>query len=227
MHGFGPVSGAVLAIMGKGPREGCLEDDFGLGYPIAVEADGFLRSFEDALDARGVPYAFVGGELKAAAFDGARWVVCATSGCLAGELVSELTAARARGAEITVGPRAPRYDAAWKPANWAGLLDGANVLELHDPATVDSLVASMVHALQLPTFASDPDVIHVTAHEDAGGTLRVLFVINASDEDQFARLTTGVDAEWQDAMTEARHVSAAGVLEVRVKRHSVRMLLRR
>jgi beta-galactosidase len=227
MHAFGPVSGAVLAVMGKGPREGCLEDDLGLGYPVAIEADGFLRSFEEALEARGIPYAFVGGELKRAAIEGARWVVCATSGALHGELVDELSAAAARGVAVTLGPRPPRFDGAWKPADWSSAMQAATVLEAHDPATVDALVARMAEDLGLPRFASDPDRVHVTAHEDDEGQLRVVFAIHAGDEDVVSRFTVGLDAEWFDPLADSAFRSTGGLLEIRMKRHSVRMLIRR
>ena len=227
MHAFGPASGAVLAVMGKGPREGCLEDDLGLGYPVAVEAEVFLRSFEEALEGRGIPYAFVGGELKAAALEGASWVVCATSGGIGSELVAELAAALARGTHVTIGPRNPRFDGAWKPTTDAALLEGFDLLERHDPSTVDALVSRIAAARSLPRVACDPNFIHATAHEDTLGALRVVFVINAGAEETVARVTVGVDAAWSDALSASEFRSVQGVLELRMRRHTVRMLCRR
>lgn len=226
MHAFGPASGAVLAVLGKGPREGCLEDDLGLGYPVAVEAEGFLRSFEEALDDRGIPYAFVGGELKAAALEGASWIVCATSGALSSELISEFAAAGARGAQVTIGPRVPCFDGAWKPTASASLPEGFELLARHDPGTVDALVARVAATHDLPRFACDPNMIHATAHEDADGILRVVFVINPTSEEVVARVTVGVDQSWLDGMSGSSFRSIQGVLEARMKRHSVRLLLR-
>ncbi|MEO7328138.1 MAG: beta-galactosidase, partial [Minicystis sp.] len=61
-HAFGPVSGAFFSVAGAGAKESSLEDDFGLGYAPAVEADSFTRLLESALEARGVPFANIGGE---------------------------------------------------------------------------------------------------------------------------------------------------------------------
>lgn len=227
MHAFGPVSGAVLAVMGKGIREGCLEDDLGLGYPVAIEADALLRSFEEALEGRGVPYAFVGGELRRAGLDEAQWIVCATSGGLHGDLVGELQAATARGARVTVGPHFPRFDGAWKACDWGSSLSSFDVMTRHDPATVDSMVAEVVEALDLPRLACDPSFVHTTVHEDVEGHPRAAFVINATDEDALAHCSLGVDAVWADVMSGADVTSRGGSAELRVRRKSVRLLVRR
>src|SRR5262249_35163775 len=62
MHAFGPITGAFFAVIGKGARESALEQDLGLGYPLGIESESFVRTFELALEARGVAYARVGGE---------------------------------------------------------------------------------------------------------------------------------------------------------------------
>lgn len=226
MHAFGPVSGAVLAVMGKGVREGCIEEPLGLGYPIAIESEAFLRSFEEALEARGVPYAFVGGELRRAAVESANWIVCATSGGLSHELVSELRGAMGRGAKVTLGPRPPCFDGAWKEFDWAESIQGFSFVERHDPATVDALVGEHIAALELPRFASDPSFVHATVHEGPDGEARVVFLVNGTESDAVARTTIGVDAAWRDPMSGAGVGSDNGMLEVRVKRRSVLMLVR-
>ena len=225
MHAFGPASAAVLSIMGKGPREGCLEDDLGLGYPVAIEPESFLRSFEEALEARGIPFALIGGEHKAAAFAGARWIVCATSGAFSSELAGELAAARAAGALVTIGPHAPRFDGAWRPAELSRMLEGCDCLEEYDPAHSDAYVARMAERLDLPRYACDPDVVQATVHEDAGGAAQVLFVINPSDDDRVAHVTPGVDASWLDVIS-GEAISARGTLELRIRPKTVRMLQR-
>ena len=75
MHAFGPITGAFFSVIGAGARESVSEDDLGLGYPIAIEADAFVRAFEMALEARGVPFAHIGGEDREVSLDGARWIV--------------------------------------------------------------------------------------------------------------------------------------------------------
>jgi hypothetical protein len=87
-------------------------------------------------------------------------------------------------------------------------------------------VASALEALRLPRYASDPDGIRVTVHHDSEGELRVAFVINASDSDLVARVTLGVDGSWRDLLEGGSTRSADGLLELRVKPHSVRMLAR-
>ena len=52
------TSGAAVSTgVGAGAREGVSEQDLGLGYPLGIEADTFVRTFEQALEARGVPFA--------------------------------------------------------------------------------------------------------------------------------------------------------------------------
>jgi beta-galactosidase len=108
MHAFGPLTGAFFSVLGAGARERCLEDDLGLGYPAAVESDTFVRAFEEALDARGVPYAHIGGEDRDVSLEGARWIVCATSGGLHPGLWKRLEEAAAAGALITIGSSTAR-----------------------------------------------------------------------------------------------------------------------
>ena len=153
--------------------------------------------------------------------------MCATSGGIGSELVAELAAALARGTHVTIGPRNPRFDGAWKPTTDAALLEGFDLLERHDPSTVDALVSRIAAARSLPRVACDPNFIHATAHEDTLGALRVVFVINAGAEETVARVTVGVDAAWSDALSASEFRSVQGVLELRMRRHTVRMLCRR
>ena len=46
-------------MMNAGARERCIEDDLGTGSPLGIEVDTLVRAFEQALDARGVPFAVV------------------------------------------------------------------------------------------------------------------------------------------------------------------------
>jgi beta-galactosidase len=223
-HAFGPVSPALLAIMGKGPREGCLEDDLGLGYPIAIEPDAFLRAFEEALEARGIPFALVGGEHKAAALVDARWIVCTTSGAFSAELANELSIVRAGGAVVTIGPHAPRFDGSWKAADLSPLLAGCDLVGQSAPRTADAYVARMVEQLKLPCLACDPDVVQTTVHEDEDGEERVLFVINPSDDDLVARIAVARDGVWRDVMSDGEVSSRAGLIELRLDPRTVRML---
>lgn len=225
-HAFGPATGALLEVMGQGPRESCVEDDFGTGYPLAIEADTFLRSFEQALDARGVPFAVVGGEDRDVAFDGAKWVICATSGCFADSLARRLAEASERGARITMGPRPRRYDGAMRPVKDDLLAGKVELVEATDPASADAAVSRALDVLGLPRFASDPDPIRTTVHQDAAREVRVVFVLNPSDDDHLARITLGLDATFRDAMDDTVTRSQGGLLELRMRPKTVRMLIR-
>ena len=80
MHAFGPVTPAVFNIAGAGPLESCLEDDFGLGEIAPIIGEQYVRAFERALLARGVPFAYAGGETLETSTHGASWIVCTTAG---------------------------------------------------------------------------------------------------------------------------------------------------
>ena len=226
MHAFGPATGALFSVMGQGARESCFEDDLGLGYPLAIEADTFVRSFEQALDARGVPYAHASGEDRDILVRGARWIVCATSGGFADSLALELATAAAAGTRVTLGPRPRRFDGAMRALGEVDPLAGVEVLEKTDPASAAAAVSRAVEALGLPHYASDPDGIQVTVHHDEAGEMRVAFVINATAADVVARITLGADGSWRDLLDGGSTRSEDGLLELRVKPHSVRMLAR-
>jgi beta-galactosidase len=234
MHAFGPLTGAFFSVLGAGARESALEDDLGLEYPVALEADSFVRAFEVALDARGVPYAHVGGEDREVSLEGARWIVVATSGALNPELFSRLQRAAERGARVTIGPRAPVLDGAMRalrepldPERLAGAEGEVRVpvLLADDPAAVDAAVARAIEELKLPTYACDPDGVFATVHEDASGTPRVLFLIHPDDRDVVARVTVGAGVSLAtDVLEDASFGVTRGALEVRMKPRSVRML---
>ncbi|WP_437673739.1 beta-galactosidase [Sorangium sp. So ce131] len=230
MHAFGPVTGAAFAVMNLGARDRCFEDDLGLGYPLAVEPDTFVRAFEEALDARGVPYAHVGGEDCDVSLEGARWIICATSGGLSPALFERLEAAAARGTLITIGPREPTFDGAFRPL--AAPYDLSRLrapdqqlpaLLQDDPAAADAAVSRAIDALGLPAFACDPDGVFATLHEDASGAPRVLFLLNPGDGDVVARVTVRA-ARATDLLDDTRFEARRGALEVRLTPRTVRML---
>ncbi|AUX26212.1 hypothetical protein SOCEGT47_067730 [Sorangium cellulosum] len=230
MHAFGPLTGAFFSIMSFGARDRCVEDDLGLGYPLTVESDTFVRAFEEALDARGVPYAHVGGEDRDASLEGARWIICATSGGLSPALVEQLEAAAGQGTLITLGPREPAFDGAFRPLARPYDLDRLRAPAQHmpallhdDPAAADAAVSRAIDALGLPTFACDPDGVFATLHEDASGAPRVLFLLNPGDADVVARVTVSA-ARATDLLDDARFEVRRGVLEVRLMPRTVRML---
>jgi len=233
MHAFGPITGAFFSVAGAGPRERVSEDDLGLGYPLGIEADTFSRTFEFALEARGVPFAHVGGEDRDVSLEGARWIICASSGGMKPELFRQLEREAERGARITLGPREPLFDGAYRPLSEPldlGRLrarqEGAPLVLADDPAAADAAVSRAILDLNLPTYACDPDGIFVTVHEDAAGTPRAFFLLNPGDSDVIARVTIGVGATRAvDALDDTVAEARRGAFEVRMKPRTVRMLV--
>lgn len=232
MHAFGPATGALFSVLGAGARERCLEDDLGLGGSIALEGDAFLRAFEQALDGRGVPFSHVGGEDADAALEGAKWIVCATTGGMKPALFDQLIASARAGAQVTIGPRAPTRDGSFRelaqPLDVAALTaaGGGAATSLVAPADADRMVARAIEALGLPTFACDPDGVFACVHEDAGGIARVAFVIHPGATDVVARVTVPGATAAVDALdgTRVQVDASAGTVEVRMPPRTVRML---
>ncbi len=231
MHAFGPISGAFFSVLGASARESCFEDDLGCGYAPAIEADQFVRTLESALEARGVPFAHVGGEDRDISLEGAAWIVGVTSGGLSPALFDRLADAAARGAAVTLGPRSPDLGGARRPLKSPrdlGRLASASGLPPlcpADPASVEALVGDAVAALDLPLWAVEPDSVFATVHEDASGAPRVLFLLNPTKEETVARVTVGAAVLGaldllKDQVLQVRE----GVLEVALKARRVRMI---
>lgn len=231
-HAFGPVSAAAFSISGGGAREHCLEDDLGLGFPPAVEADTFVRVLESALEARGVPFAHIGGEDRDLSIDGTDWLIVVSSGGLSRTLFTKLEEAAAAGMLINVGPRMPELGGARRelvtPFDLGKLqkpgVDHEVVLGT-DPSTIEGAVAQAIQALRLTTYSCDPDGVYATVHEDEDGVARVAFVINPSDADVTARVTLDKSTLVATDLLKSETIRlGAGMLEVHVKPKSVRFL---
>jgi beta-galactosidase len=231
LHAFGPLPGMAFSISNSGARERCVEDDLGTGGPIGIEVDTFTRAFEQALDARGVPFAIVealGGEVP---LGDAQWVVCATSGGLPPALFDRLAAARAAGAAVTFGPRRPTLDGSLRPLpapfSWDVFGPAGEVPLFIDeaPAAMDTAVARAVEELGLPTFACDPHALIATVHEDDSGAPRVLFVINPTGDDVVGRVSVPVagPCDAHDLLGDERIHLVHGALEARIPPKTVRM----
>jgi beta-galactosidase len=223
MHSFGPVTPAFFNIIGAGWRESVLERDFGMGAPPLIAAEGYLRAFERALHARGVPFAYAGGETVELSIAGADWVVCTSGGGLKPHLVESLHAARRAGTVVTMGPRSPELDAAMRPLRRPVDVDGFEIEPLDDIARADALVAKRIDELELPTWPTDPLDVHVAVHEDDAGA-RVVFVMNPTAQDLVARVSlAGVDA-LVDLMGGQRVARSGGAFELTVPSRVVRMM---
>ena len=182
MHAFGPITGAFFSVIGKGARESVSEQDLGLGYPLGIASDSFARTFEAAVEARGVPFACVGGEDRDVSLEGARWIVCATSGGLNPALFRRLEEKAAEGVRITLGPRMSLvFDGAYRPL--AEPLDLGRLkrppasrrtdpsLFADDPAAADDAVSRAIADLDLLHLGlrSRRHLLFATVHEDQTG----------------------------------------------------------
>jgi len=228
-HAFGPVTPAAFHIAGAGPLESCLEDDFGLGEIAPLVGETFVRAFERALLARGVPFAYAGGEALEASISGAAWVVCTTAGGIKADVIAQLRAARERGVAVTIGPRVPTRDGSMRELRAPHDVTGLEVEELADPSRADALVARYVEELDLPAFpVSAPDV-HVTVHDDADGVPRVAFVMNPTAEQVVATVGLGRARALVDLLPRGRGAAriepdaGAGTFVVEVPARTVRL----
>ncbi len=227
MHAFGPITGTFFSVMGAGARERCLEDDLGFGGPIALEGEAFLHAFEEALEARGVPFAHVGGEDHDVALDGARWVLCATTGGLKPALLGHLRTLAASGVAVTLGPRRPDRDGTMRPLEGPADLGAIELLGPPAPSEADRRVARAIDTLGLPTYGSDPSALFCTVHEDAAGTPRAVFVLNPTTDDLVGRVGVAslpASARLVDALDGQSIERRSGVIELRVPPRTVRLL---
>jgi beta-galactosidase len=224
-HAFGPLTPALFHVAGAGWRETVLERDFGLDAPPVMAAEAYLRAFERALHARGVPFAYTGGETVEHSIEGAQWIVCASAGGLKPDLVRSLHTARESGAIVTMGPRVPELDGAMRPLRQPVNVAGFEIEPLDDLARADALVARRIDELTLPTWPVDPVDAFVAVHEDPAGTPRVVFVMNPTPNAVVARVSLAGVAALVDALGEGRVARAGGALEVSVPARIVRMMV--
>lgn len=225
LHGFGPVSGAVLSVMGHGAREGAAEVAIeGCDEALVVPAQEFARAVERALDLRGVPYALVGGEDRSVSLPGARWIICATSGAIGPSLRASLDGMASQGARVTLGPVAPAYDDAFRPLD--APMSGCDVLETSQARLVDAAVAQGIDTLGIACHPCVPTSVHLTLHHDSEGLVRVAFLLNGSAQRADVSANIGVDATWTDMFDGSSHTSVNGSLELPIRAQQVRMLAR-
>ena len=65
----------------------------------SIAAEAYLRAFERALHARGVPFAYAGGETVEHSTTGAQWIVCASAGGPQARSSSTACTPRAKGGD--------------------------------------------------------------------------------------------------------------------------------
>ncbi len=226
-HAFGPLTPAVFNVLGAGFRESVLEDDFGLGTPPTMAGEAWLRAFERALAARGVPFAYASGESFAPSTTGAQWILCPTAGGLKPDLFAALRDAAAGGARVTIGPTVPEHDGAMRRLDAPLVTSGLDLEPLVDAVAADARVARHIEELGLPTYTVDPDDVHVAVHEDERGVPRVAMVMNPTERE----ITARVAIPGAEALTDAvdphlpRISRMSGAFEVAVRARTVRMMV--
>jgi beta-galactosidase len=178
MHAFGPVTPALFNLLGAGAQESVLEDDLGTGDIPPIRAESFLREFERALLARGVPFAYAGGETLDASTKNAQWIIFATTGGIKPKLIAELRGAKKRGCEVTIGPDIPTRDGNMRPLDEPLDVKGLELEPLDDLPRIDALVSRRIEELSLPTFTASHKDVFVTVHADEAGAMRAAFVMN-------------------------------------------------
>lgn len=228
-HAFGPVTPTAFHIAGRGPLESCLEDDFGLGEVAPIVGESYLRAFERALLARGVPFSYAGGESLELSIVGAQWIVCTTAGGLKPEVLESLREATQRGIAVTIGPRVPTRDGSMRERATPHDVRGLDVEALPDPSRADVLVARYIDEFGLPAYPVDVADVHVTVHADASGTPRAAFVMNPTNAAVVATVGLGRARVLEDLLPRPRAINriephaGTGAFVVEVPSRSVRM----
>jgi len=232
-HAFGPLTPALFNVLGAGFRESCLEDDFAFGVSPAIEGEAYLRAFERALFARGVPFAYAGGESLDASLTGAEWVVAVLAGGVKEGVLEQLRAAHVKGVKVTVGPVIPDRDGSMRRLAHPHVTEGLELEPLLNAARADALVARRIEELGLPTYLVDRAEAYVAVHEDTSGVPKVAFVMNPTPGDLSVRIAIERAAALHDllpphptkhAVHERRFTRVAGSFEVTVPARTVRML---
>jgi beta-galactosidase len=232
-HAFGPLTPALFNVLGAGFRESCLEDDFEFGISPTIEGEAYLRAFERALFARGVPFAYAGGESLEVSLRGAAWVVAVLAGGVKEGVMDQLRVAHDRGAKVTVGPVIPDRDGSMRRLARPHEAHNLELEPLLNAARADALVARRIDELDLPTYPIDRAEAYIAVHEDAGGTPRVAFVMNPTPGDLVVRVAIGRAGVLTDLLppppsrraVHEKHITpVAGSFEVTVPARTVRML---
>jgi beta-galactosidase len=230
LHAFGPLSAVLFQIMGRSAIDAGLEDELDLGAPFAIDADRFLRWFEEELEKRRIPFAVVGGDLIEHSLEHARWTIIACPGGLEQKIVKAVSRGLKSGLAVSIGPHFPQRDETLVPREPPSALRHAfgshelpTLLEF-EPERLAVAIDHAVEVLNLPLLVATPDEIQVSVHHDVAGTARVLFVINPTAEEVLATVGACGANSAEDAL-DGTHVHARfGAFELPIPPRTVRML---
>jgi beta-galactosidase len=229
LHAFGPFSAALFQVMGGSAEEACFEDELDFGASIVIETQRFMRALESALDAQRIPYGIASGDLAGEVMDRARWSIVACTGALEPEISKSVAAAIERGQNVTVGPFAPERDALFWPLEQPLSLvrrpgaEAPTLLSLDEAQIAAAVEQSAARLLEYRLEAS-PAQISVTAHADAEGVARVLFVVNPCLPAVVAEVSACGAARAKDGLTKERFTARADRFRLAMPAHSVRLL---
>jgi beta-galactosidase len=221
MHAFGALSPALFNVLGGGFAESCFEDHLDLGKSVVLEAERFLRVFEQALFARGVPFGYAGGESLADASVNARWLVVPTAGGLKPDFWAQLRAIRASGCEVTIGPTVLDRDGGLRPLKKKLDVGDFELASLEDPNEVAAIVARHIEALKLPAYTATHGA-YVTLHHDKKAPKAVV-LMNPRPEAIVSSVSVMKVDQLRDALTGRTLKRSFGAFEVSLPPRSVRL----
>ena len=226
-HAFGPLSAALFQILGGGAQEAAFEDDLGLGAPVLIETERFVRQLERALEREHIPFAIVGGDLFEHSLQTARWVVVASTGALEPGLQKAMERGWRRGAALSVGPYPPERDGRFRPMNNRLILPEGGPVPALLGIGADALAAAVAHAareLALPRVRVEPSDVFATLRSDERGHRKVAFVLNPTEWAHECSLFVDGAKSAIDALDGTRFDARDGSIALPVAGRTVRML---
>ncbi len=227
LHALGPVPAALMDALGGGAALSCDEGEFDLGAPVALETARFIDCFVDCFEARGIAYAFTGGDLIEDALDDASWLIIPCPGALEPRLRDVAWNAIEAGRAITLGPFEPTRDPTfrlWQQGNARRLPQTSPVPTLVGASRGDASAAVIraVEHLSIPERRADDPRLQLELH--SGDTRDVLFVINPMNTAITSKVAVGDARRVDDALEDRRLTIKGGEVEVQLSAHSVAML---
>jgi beta-galactosidase len=187
-----------------------------------MAGEAYLRTFERALLARGVPFAYAGGEYLAPSLEESQWVICATAGGVKGEVFEKLRAAQKKGVRVTIGPRVPARDGSMRSMSRPHDVTGLEVEPLLDAADADALVARRIAELGLETYPVHPANVFSVVHEDEAGHPKAVFVMNPSATEAEAQVSLPGVGALEDLLRGGKTTRTGSAFEMVIPARTVR-----
>lgn len=224
MHALGALTPSALDVSGVPPTSGCRTDALGFERPIQLAWHALLMRLDEALCDEHVPFVYVEGESDLDAHPDLK-VVIAPSYELADRARWErLARFAARGGKVIYGPRVPELDERVMPHAFPAIPNG-ELARVDNVTDAKALVRKLVAELDLARpFPVEPQPLRSTAHVDAEGRTRVLFLVHPGRDDVTAEVRVPGRVACLDAMTDERF-EGDGTLLVPMRGRLCRMLI--